>query len=210
MLKTIQTLSATLALALITATAQADPFTMQFNALEVSGTDTTSAVSFGENGFSVTAGSFETLASANQDRTGWYAGSAGVYNESDKGTILLTQDNGAAFTMNSIRLAQMSSDYGTGASVTFTGTKMDGSTQVVQTFYVSNLLGEYETFLFYDVNNSFDNLLSVSWVQTAPYHQFDDISLSIGVLSAVPEPASYALMLLGLGYLAMRQTHKKK
>jgi hypothetical protein len=89
MLKTIQTLSATLALALMTATAHADLVTMQFNALEVAGTDRTTATSFSESGFRVSDGSGGALASANQGNTGWYAGSAGVYNESDAGTILL-------------------------------------------------------------------------------------------------------------------------
>lgn len=64
------------------------------------------------------------------------------------------------------------------------------------------------------MTNVFDDLLSVSWIQTAPYHQFDDISLTIaGVIDGpgeVPEPASYALMLLALGGLAVRQTVKKK
>jgi hypothetical protein len=119
--------------------------------------------------------------------------------------------------MNSIRLAQLFSGYGAGASVTFTGTKMDGFTHVVQTFVVVNLLGEFETFLFdnnSDINNTFDDLLSVSWVQTAPYHQFDDINLTIaGAVDGtgeVPEPASYALMLLALGGLAVGQTVKMK
>lgn len=134
MLKTIQTLSATLALALMTATAHADLVTMQFNALETAGTGTTKAESFGENGFSVSAGSGETLASANQNLTGWYAGSAGVFNN-NPGAIFLTQDNGAAFTMNSIKLAPMSTDWAPTAAVTFTGTKMDGITQVFQTLF---------------------------------------------------------------------------
>jgi hypothetical protein len=55
--------------------------------------------------------------------------------------------------------------------VPFTGTRADGSTVSV-TFTTDGIAG-FQTFTF----EGFTDLMSLSWVQVYPYHQFDNIEL---------------------------------
>ncbi len=66
-------------------------------------------------------------------------------------------------------------------SVVFIGTKADSST-VTESFTTDSILSTLETFNF---SGNFTNLVSVSWTQNYPFHQFDNINVTS---SAVPEP----------------------
>jgi hypothetical protein len=87
------------------------------------------------------------------------------------GVNLLTREDGATFTVVSIDIAEFQPTNLTPRQVSFTGTKADG-TKVTQTFTTDGLAG-FETFTL----QGFNDLVSMSWVQAYPYHQFDNIAL---------------------------------
>jgi len=119
-----------------------------------------------------------------------YAGSPALQNRVPDDTTVLTADGGAVFGLLSIDLSEVFAGSGQSVSVTFTGTKFDTST-VIDTFVLDGTHG-FENFSF----TGFTDLVSVSWIQTVDYHQFDNVVLLI------PEPATAALLILGLVGLA--------
>ena len=80
--------------------------------------------------------------------------------------------------------------------MTFTGDLTGGGT-VTTMFTTSGGIGA-ETFTF----SGFESVVRVSWLQDAPFHQFDNIVASANNGHAVPEPASLGLLGLGLAGLA--------
>lgn len=117
-------------------------------------------------------------------------------------TTTLTRADGAAFDLRSIDLADVYNE-GTVSDWSFTFTYAAGGSEVV-TLSLDNQIGG-QTFAFGKTG-----LSSVSWVVTQGDHlwgQFDNVDVALtstGVPSAVPEPASIALMLGGLGLVGLR------
>ena len=170
--------------------ASAHAATVTFDPLTQAGSGWNSVgPTYSESGFtfSTTTG----FASAQTGNTGWYFGSTSLFNNFANETTTLTQTGGGIFSLNSIDLAPVSTSYGDGASITFIG-QLNGGGSISQTFTLDHGFA-FETFLF----NGFSNLLSVSWVQANPYHQFDNI-----VLNETPEPESLALLGLALAAAA--------
>ncbi len=116
------------------------------------------------------AGGFNALTSPKS-----LTGSTSLTSTNNDGTIILTSDDDEPFALESIDLAE-GSFAGIPGDVTFTGTKSDGST-VEQTFTIDGDLTTVETFYF---NDDFTDLISVSWVQAFPLHQFDNIVITVG------------------------------
>ncbi|MDD3354937.1 PEP-CTERM sorting domain-containing protein [Zoogloea sp.] len=78
-----------------------------------------------------------------------------------------------------------------------------GGGTATATFVTDLVFSRLQTFAF---DNAFDNVTAVRWTQTAPYHSFDNIV--VNAVNNVPEPASAALLCLGLagvGFARRRQ-----
>lgn len=168
---------------------------IDFDALEAAGTSFQFMSMYEEDGYRLAGGNF---ASAQHGTTGWYAGSASLFNNSGGGMTVLSKIDGSAFSMRAIDLARVSTSYAGGAQVNFTGHVHGGGT-VSQSFTVGEALA-FQHFLL----SGFNNLDSVTWLQSAPYHQFDNIDLR----NQVPEPAPLALMALAMAALVARRRTK--
>ncbi|MGB9110459.1 MAG: PEP-CTERM sorting domain-containing protein [Telluria sp.] len=146
-----------------------------------------------EAGFSVSG----PLGTIGAQFAGAYAGSASLFLANPGNVATLAKVDGSTFSLNSIDLSALApSWYGGGATVTFTGNVHGGGT-LTQSFTTGTALG-FDTYTF----SGFDMLDSVSWVQAAPYYQFDNIVVDAS--AAVPEPGTLALFgvaLAGLGAL---------
>jgi hypothetical protein len=122
----------------------------------------------------------DAFGSPESGNTAYYQGSAALINNHEYTATALTKDGGGAFNVESIDLAELTPTSDTTA-VTFTGTRADGST-VSATFTTDGLEG-FETFTF----DGFTDLVSLSWSQDYPYHQFDNIVLTFAVVDPPPK-----------------------
>jgi len=122
--------------------------------------------------------------------------SAGSYAMGATPLATTTLTGASAFSIGSIDLRRGFSF--SNWSVTFTGTKADAST-VTQSFSLNNT--NWNTFTF---GAGFSNLTSLSWDEGAlRVYAFDNINVT-----AVPEPETYAMMLAGLGLVALARRRK--
>jgi hypothetical protein len=114
----------------------------------------------------------------------------------------LTQVGGSAFNLQSIDLAQLLGPGGQNHSVTFIGTKADLSGTVSQSF---SFTGSWNTFSF---SSSFTDLSMVTWTESGAVNR-DFLVDNINV-TAVPEPATYAMLAAGLGLLGFAARRRKQ
>ncbi len=152
---------------------------LDFEDLATSGADYTYVAAYSRDGFTLTSPSCVASASCTDDEAfaapqpdnALYEGSTALLNNMPDGVTLLTKDDGGTFTVASIDIAEFQPSNLTPREVSFTGTRADGSTATA-TFTTDGLAG-FETFTF----QGFTDLVSLSWVQAYPYHQFDNITL---------------------------------
>ncbi|MBG1265380.1 PEP-CTERM sorting domain-containing protein [Nostoc sp. WHI] len=131
-----------------------------------------------------------------------YLGSTALINNTVNGTTILTKNDGAIFDLISIDLGELNEPFNS-STVTFVGTKADNST-ISNIFSLDGVKG-LQTFNFTD----FTNLVSTTWLQVAPFHQFDNIVVSDNTTKSVPEPASL-IGILGLGAFGITSVRKRK
>ena len=117
-------------------------------------------------------------------------------------TNTLTNDGGVAFTFSSIGLANWYNNGG-GGDVEFTFNHVGGGVDTQTVSLVSGVFG-LQNFTFNETN-----LMSVVFTPTTtqgPFIQFDNVG--VDVASAVPEPSTWAMMILGfagIGFMAYRR-----
>jgi len=160
---------------------------IDFEALASGGSSATFVASYSEDGFTVVDPDYSgnDAFGAPQSGTTWfYVGpSTALVNNmaiGSNGITTLTKDDGGTFDASSIDLGEVDPVNPAPVEVPFTGTRADGST-VTATFTTDGAAG-FETFSF----DGFTDLVSLSWTQQAPFHQFDNIALA--VQSADPPP----------------------
>lgn len=173
--------------------------TITFDSLEQAGVGFQYITSYQENGFQLDAS--DSFASARQGETGWYLGSAGLFDNYINGVTTLSRIDGNVFSLNSIDLGPVNvANYGTGAPVDFIGHVHGGGT-VTQSVFVDST--GFQTFTL----SGFTNLDSVTWAQVANYHQFDNIVVDAG--TDLPEPASLALTGVALAALGASRRRRR-
>jgi hypothetical protein len=187
-----KSISAALGAALLSLSVSAGATTITFDSLEKAGAGFQLMPVYEENGFRLSAEA--SFASARQNNTGWYLGSASLFNEFGGGTSTLEKIGGGTFDFNSIDLAPLSNGRAADAIVAFVGHVHGGGT-VNQSFTLDNSF-TFQSFAL----SGFTHLDSVTWMQVAPYHQFDNLVLDQAA-SAVPEPATLALSGLALAMI---------
>jgi hypothetical protein len=160
------------------ALAETQIIVIDFEALASSGTSVTFVASYSEDGFTLVDPDYagNDAFGAPQSATTWfYVGpSTALVNNmapGSDGITMLTKDDGGTFDVSSIDLGEVDPESPAPVAVPFTGTRADGST-VTTTFTTDGAAG-FETFTF----DGFTDLVSLSWAQQSPFHQFDNITL---------------------------------
>ncbi len=185
--------------------ATASAVTIDFQALEAPSPGGTGSLfhygtAYVENGFTITAlpGLNSLLYRARTGDPIYYAGSTALFNNGVNIGTQLVANSGAAFSLVSIDLSELSRNGLGPTNVTFVGSLLGGGT-VVNSFDLDQVFG-FETFAF----TGFDSVTSVTWLQTADFHQFDNIVLGAALIQipAVQDRVSTG-MLLGIGFLGL-------
>ncbi|MGQ4648951.1 PEP-CTERM sorting domain-containing protein [Lyngbya aestuarii] len=136
-----------------------------------------------------------------------YAGSAALANNSFSAITTLMKEDRGAFDLVSMDFSELFMGQQGKPVIDFFGIRKDMTT-VATRFTLDGNFG-FQTLEFTD----FSNLMAVSWNQTEPLHQFDNVALDTSrydnqeEAAAVPEPTS-ALGLVVLGALGAGLTLK--
>ncbi len=157
---------------------------IDFESLADSGNSVTTMASYSEDGFTLVdpADTASTAFSSPQVGSWLYEGSTSLLNNYGNHVTKLTKDDGGTFTVASIDIGELMPSSPDAVEVTFTGVRANGST-VTQTFTTDGVLG-FQTFAF----DGFKDLVALTWVQAAPYHQFDNITLDPVPLAPQTKP----------------------
>jgi hypothetical protein len=136
-----------------------------------------------------------------------FPGSTAMGNNAFSGITYLTKIGGGAFSLFSMKLAQLYYGSFAAQSILFTGI-LPNSSLVFQTFTIAANSGT-PVLTQFQFTNAFRNVTQVSWSQGAvQVHQFDDVNAN---LTAIPEPITMSLLAIGLvgvagvGYLRQRR-----
>jgi len=183
---------------------------------------TAGGFTYSENGYTLnnlSADPFYTFGA--QETFHRYPGSTALFNDARDGVTELVRSNGRSFDLQSIDLAELNGniqplDHAAHTAVTFVGLFAGGGS-ISRVFtldqnFVPNDLSSFQTFSF----NGFTDLLKVSWMQQADYHQFDNIVVTArgggatgGGHAPVPEPATILLFSTGIaGFIGTRRKYK--
>ncbi len=124
-----------------------------------------------------------------------FSGSTALFNNTTNGVTKLTREDGGSFDLNAIDIAELDGDFE--VSVTFGGI-LSGGGSVTQLFTLAldGISFGPQNFSF---SPAFESLAEVTWVQSFPFHQIDNIN---AVASSIPEPSTLALVATGLALLA--------
>ncbi len=156
------------------AEASAGSVVIDFEALASPGTGFTYLASHSEDGFTVADPANpgnDAFGAPQSGNTDFYQGSTALVGNWPGDATVLTKDDGGEFDVSSIGVAELGTTDTAPIEITFTGTRADAST-VSATFTTDGAPG-FETFAF----DGFTALVSLSWIQVAPYYQFDDIAV---------------------------------
>jgi hypothetical protein len=191
-------IAAALATALIT---PVFAVTINFDTLEIAGGGytmfTTPTPGYSEAGFTLTTDDSVGLYSAEQGH-GFYAGSAGMFANGVNAVITLAPTGGGTFSINSMDLSTVG--FGGTSPVNFVGNISGGGTVTAGTV-LSGGVG----FSAFNFPTSFTNLTSLTWTQSANFHQFDNIVLNA---ATTPDGGTTALM-LGLALVGCGAIRRK-
>lgn len=174
---------------------------IDFESLQ-SGTNTVVHVgsSYAEDGYQIAAGEDEPLGVFGTTEAR-YPGSTALFNDAIDGLLRLSRVDFTAFSLLSIDLACLN-DADCGVAVSFTGTKSD--TSMVN--FVATPVDTLNSLTTFYLPAEFSDLVEVQWRQSAPFHQFDNITVAAS--TDLPEPGSMALLaggLLAFGLLRRRR-----
>jgi hypothetical protein len=119
----------------------------------------------------------------------------------------LTQDSGAPFSFQSIGLADVFNQ-GRGYSVDFVFNYFGGGSSTQTVTMEKGLLG-LQYFTFDETNLESVVFQAVNPPRTFANVQFDFLGVN-GVTGAVPEPATWALMIVGFGAVGATMRHRRR
>ena len=153
-------------------------------------TSVTGVSNYVENGFQLSGDNLMVLGGT--WNAGYSTGSNSMLSNTGNGRITLTKAGGGAFSFNSIDVSELYNQSNLSATNVHFVADLAGGGTADYTVDLDLVFG-YQAV---DFGGTFNNVTSVSWLQTASYHQFDN--LVMGAATAVPEPASIALVGLAL------------